>query len=374
MRFSSTLLAVAAALVVPALALDPNNCNTSDKKRDGADFILVEQADNANVASLAKVLKRVSVASVFKDGNHKMTTDSAGRKLWEKKSGFDDEDTDKWVPQGISSTADALDAGTYEGVDGWVVSWHRSDDKSARITFVNRSNDTYRHALLVYPHAADNFREVPIHAGGIMWYGDKLWIVDTSNGIRVFDLANIWQVDTGDAVGKSGDKYTAAGYRYVVPQIRWYKWSSSFPFRFSYLSLDKTVSPPQVLVGEYQTSTSVPIRMAKFDLTNSTTSRLEVDGNKTAKAAWAYCVGIERMQGAVSANGKIFISRSNGKSAGDMFGWVPGKAAHNNAGFFPPSPEDLSYDKRRGGRIYGLTESAGKRYILDYEAKAVKFS
>jgi hypothetical protein len=114
--------------------------------------------------------------------------------------------------------------------------------------------------------------------------------------------------------------------------------------------------------------------MAKFDLTNSTTSRLEVDGNKTAKAAWAYCVGIERMQGAVSANGKIFISRSNGKSAGDMFGWVPGKAAHNNAGFFPPSPEDLSYDKRRGGRIYGLTESAGKRYILDYEAKAVKFS
>jgi hypothetical protein len=220
MRFSSTLLAVAAALVVPALALDPNNCNTSDKKRDGADFILVEQADNANVASLAKVLKRVSVASVFKDGNHKMTTDSAGRKLWEKKSGFDDEDTDKWVPQGISSTADALDAGTYEGVDGWVVSWHRSDDKSARITFVNRSNDTYRHALLVYPHAADNFREVPIHAGGILWFGDKLWIVDTSNGIRVFDLANIWQVDTGDAVGKSGDKYTAAGYRYVVPQIR----------------------------------------------------------------------------------------------------------------------------------------------------------
>ncbi len=222
MRVSSAFLAATAALLMPtSLALDPNNCNTSSKGRSGADFVLVEQSDNTNVASLSKILDRVTVANVFKDGNHQMTTDTSGRKLWEKRPDFNDMDTEKWVPQGISSTADALKNGTYEGRDGWVVSWHRDDDKSARLTFVDRSNDKYRHALLVYPHAADNFREVPIHAGGIMWHGDKLWVVDTNNGIRVFDLANIWQVGSGDGVGKtSGGGYSAAGYKYIIPQIR----------------------------------------------------------------------------------------------------------------------------------------------------------
>ncbi len=221
MRVFSAFLAVTALFVPESLALDPKNCNTATKQRDGADFVLVEQSDNANVAALSKILKKVTVANVFKDGNHKMATDSAGRKLWEKTSSFNDRDTTKWVPQGISSTADAAEGGTYQGKDGWVVSWHRDDDKSARLTFVDRSNDKYRHALLVYPHAADNFREVPIHAGGIAWYGDKLYVVDTNNGIRVFDLANIWEVESGDGAGKkSGGGYSAAGYKYVIPQIR----------------------------------------------------------------------------------------------------------------------------------------------------------
>ncbi len=157
-----------------------------------------------------------------------------------------------------------------------------------------------------------------------------------------------------------------------LTSARWYKWSSSFPFRFSYIALDRTTAPDSLLVGEYQPNTTVPVRMAKYDL-DYTTRRLKMDG-KTATATWAHCVGIDRMQGAVSANGKIYISRSNGKNKGDMFGWVPGKAAHNNAGFFPPSPEDLSYDKRNGGRVYGLTEAGGARYIIDSAASKVKFS
>ncbi|KAK4154425.1 hypothetical protein C8A00DRAFT_32774 [Chaetomidium leptoderma] len=200
----------------------------------------------AQVIGQAFILKNATVADVFKNGNHKMTTDSAGRKLWEKKADFNDLGTEKWVPQGISSTADALDGGTYEGKDGWMVSWHRKDNKGVRVTFVDKFNNKYRHVLLVYPSLQGRrlHSEVAIHAGGIMWYGDKPWY--------------------------------------------------------------------SVLVGEYQPNTTVPVRMAKFAL-NDATGRLKVDG-KTAKATWAYCVGIERMQGAVSANGKIYISRSNGKS------------------------------------------------------------
>ena len=102
------------------------------------------------------------------------------------------------------------------------------------------------------------------------------------------------------------------------------------------------------------------------------TRKLRAAG-KTSKGVWAYCVGIERMQGAVQANGKIYISRSNGGSAGDIWGWTPGKQAHQNKGFVPPSPEDLSYDKR-SQKLYGLTEVAGGRYILTLNAAQIKFS
>ncbi|KAF7554612.1 hypothetical protein G7Z17_g2777 [Cylindrodendrum hubeiense] len=372
MKLSSFLFLAAGSL---SLAQNANNCDTDSKKRNGADFILADQGDNPNLKSLSNLFaeagKQVLVSDVFDDGNHKMTTDSSGKKAWEETSDFDDQNTSKWVPQGITSTADALGAGTYEGKNGWVVSWHRDDDKSARVTFVNRSDDSYRHVLLVYPHAEDDFEEVPVHAGGIMWYGNTLWVVDTWKGIRVFDMDNIWHVESGDGVGKkSNGGYSAAGYKYVLPQIRSYKWTPSFDFRFSFISLDRTTTPDSLLVGEYQTSDDDPIRMVKFEL-DYETRKLKADGT-TAKGSWAYCFGIERVQGAVQADGKIYLSRSNGQSDGDIWGWIPGKTAHQNKGFVPSSPEDLSYDSR-GKKLYGLTEAAGGRYILTLDTSEIKF-
>ena len=212
-------------LATSALAANPNNCNTESKARDGADFVLHDQGANSHLAKLSAVFskagKNVSVAHVFDDGNHKTTKDKSGRLLWESTADYDDFNTNKWVPQGISSTIDAVAEGTYEGKDGWVVTWHRDDDKSVRVAFVDRKTGKYRHALLVYPEADDDFREVPVHAGGVVWYGGYLWVVDTNNGIRLFDLNNIWQVESGDGVGKkSGGGYSAAGYKYVIPQAR----------------------------------------------------------------------------------------------------------------------------------------------------------
>lgn len=359
-------------------AADPANCNTSDKKRTGSDFVLREKPVNGNVASLSSYFKArgkiVSVADVFDDGNHQMTTNSAGHRVWESKPDFDDLNTAKWVPQGISSTADALDVGIYQGKDGWVVSWHNADDTSARVTFVDKATGKYRHVLLVYPHAADDFRPVPVHAGGIVWYGNTLWVVDTKNGIRIFDLDNVWRVDDGDEVGKkSGGGYSAAGYRYVIPQLLWYEWTPSFNFQFSYVSLDRSSTPDSILVGEYRAdSDAYPIRMAKWDL-DYTTRRLKTDSANLAKATWAYCVNIERMQGAAAVDGRIFISRSNGASGnGDIWGWTPGGAATLNAGKLPPGPEDFSYDKRTK-EMFTATEHAGKRYIVKFKASSVNF-
>ena len=78
------------------------------------------------------------------------------------------------------------------------------------------------------------------------------------------------------------------------------------------------------------------------------------------------------MQGAVSANGKFYISRSNQGDPGDLFAWKPGSTAHNNAGFLPASPEDLSFDSVENV-FYTLTEAVNKRYILAYRASQVTF-
>lgn len=220
MNLIASLFAIAACAVV--YAQDPTNCNGESRALKGTDFVLTDQGDSSNVVSLSRIMesngRRVKVSDVFADGNHLMTGPS-NKLAWEAKPDFNDMKTKKWVPQGITSTADAFDAGTYQGYDGWVVSWHRHDDKSVRVSFVDRKTKKYRHVLLVYPHAADDFREVPVR--GILWYGNSLWVVDTWNGIRVFDMDNIWKVSSGDGVGKTaGEDYSAAGYRYVIPQIR----------------------------------------------------------------------------------------------------------------------------------------------------------
>jgi hypothetical protein len=221
MKVSSFFVLAASTL---AVSQSPSSCKGGGK-RNGADFVLTDQGVNKHLAPLSKIFtnakQRVNVSDVFNDGNHKMGG-TATKLSWEKTSSFNDVDTKKWYPQGISSTADAAEVGTYDGKDGWLVSWYSDEAHQVRISFVNKATKKYRHALLVYPAADDNFSAVGVHAGGIMWYGDTLWVVDTSNGIRVFDMSNIWKVGSGDKVGKiSAGKYSAAGYKYVIPQIRY---------------------------------------------------------------------------------------------------------------------------------------------------------
>lgn len=59
----------------------------------------------------------------------------------------------KWIPQDISSSADSNDKGNWYGTGAWAISCHNEDDTSARVTFVDKENNKYRHALLVYPTA-----------------------------------------------------------------------------------------------------------------------------------------------------------------------------------------------------------------------------
>ncbi|KAJ5294751.1 hypothetical protein N7508_009572 [Penicillium antarcticum] len=309
------------------------------------DFTLQESADSSHLAALAKHFegtgKNLSVSAVLDPPT-----------AWAWKSG--DYKTTKWRPQGITSSADAFGKGDWNNHKAWIVSWYQTGD-SVRVSFVDRKTNKYRHALLVYPSADDDFKSITIHAGGIMWYGNLLYVVDTNNGIRAFDLDNIWEVDIADGVGKNEKGYSADGYRYVLPQIR--------------------DSPDTLLVGEFvrdgevdKNRDPVPIRLVKYQL-DSTTRRLRTDDKGLATASWAHCVDILKVQGAVSYDDKFYLSRSNGRNpkAGDLFTWKEGKTAKEYPGWFMAGNEDLSYNPVRK-EYYTVTEYDGGRYILSYKA------
>ena len=120
-----------------------------------------------------------------------------------------DMSTPDWVPQGLT-------AGVSGTTNVAIVAWHytlSSPDKGVRISVADISDMSlsavnYRHVLLVRPTASGNFTIIPEHGGGLAWYGNYLYMADTSDGIRVFDLTQIREVSTSTtcdtAIGKVG--------------------------------------------------------------------------------------------------------------------------------------------------------------------------
>ncbi|KAI9933527.1 hypothetical protein MW887_008000 [Aspergillus wentii] len=369
----SSLLSLLSLLPL-ALGADPRSC-TGKTKLSPSDFTLQESTDNQYLPSLDKIFenKNTTITHVLATANRslKKGKPSVGNgdpaEAWAWNSG--DDSTPKWTPQGISSSADALGKGEWNGREVWMVSWHNEKDTNVRISFVDRETHEYRHVLLVEPTAKDDFEAVAVHAGGITWYGDQLFVVDTKHGLRVFDLGRIWKVGKGEKIGKDGDGYSAGGYRYVVPQIRSYKWTpgSDSPFRFSWVSLDRSDSPDTLLIGEFVRKDSDPIRLVKWPL-NADTRKLQTNDKGIASANFAHCVDFLRVQGGFSTDNTFYLSRSNGKApkTGDLFKWKPGEKSELKEGWFMAGNEDLSYNPVKK-EWYTITEYQDDRFILTYK-------
>lgn len=347
-----------------------------------SNFKLIRSADNSAYNTLVNALPKASVSAVLDSSNRTATPMTASAGAAQAKNfaaGFDwqsgDNTVTEWIPQGITTSADAYDAGTYEGRDAVLVSWYDSGTapaKGVRISFVDRTTPTkpvYRHVLLVEPITSGSnasYKAISIHAGGIMWYGNLLYVVDTYNGLRVFDLNNILEVSTATdtTIGRGADgTYTAYGYRYVLPQK--FSYQQSVPsgvkaMRFSFVSLDRTTAPDSILIGEFD-EVGDGSRLYRFNI--DYTTRELVATNGTATAAWAYEVNIRAMQGAASVNGKYYISRSNPGAKGDLVTWVQGQSVKINSAALPYGTEDFSYVKARD-ELWTLSEHAGSRHVL----------
>ncbi|MEO8797586.1 MAG: hypothetical protein ABI551_06855 [Polyangiaceae bacterium] len=188
------------------------------------------------VTALEKIAPHASTATILGDLNRAATATTAVPGAppgvgvafqW----ATDDDAVTTWVPQGITGSADASASGLVDGRRVVLVSWYYTPpdgstyEKGVRLAFVDVTNPqkpTYRFVLLVEPTgtaATPDFAPITIHAGGIAWFGDLLYMVETGKGFRVFDTSRAMQIATdADVIGCTSTGCHTGLYKYVVPQ------------------------------------------------------------------------------------------------------------------------------------------------------------
>jgi hypothetical protein len=293
---------------------------------------------------------------------------------------WDEEDTAsrRWWPQGITSSSDASPEEQYAGRDVLVTTSYsqviRKLGKGARISVVDVSNPErvrYRHVLLVTAHLDDQgrltLRPVNAHAGGIVWNGSYLHVAGTAKGIHTFhvdDVVAVTGTDRPEQLGPlPGGGIAGFGHRYVLPARCVHQAASGDgvePLRYSFLSLTRENGAPELVAGEYGRG-PMTTRLLRLDL--------DPDGLPTADPAGACRPklvepgGVERMQGAVSVEGRLYVTTSAGtRGMGSIWVGQPG-ALRQYPYATPPGPEDICY-RSSGDRLWTVTEYPGRRFVL----------
>jgi hypothetical protein len=307
----------------------------------------------------------------------------------------------EWIPQGVSSVADAQEDGRWGEREALLVSWYDSavePKKGVRISFLDPSTRKYRHVLLVYPYLAADGRPTyeivgrpqgGIHAGGIAWYGNYLYVADTTRGIRVFDMRYIFDLaasadgDTSDKgrIGWSGGAYRGFCYRYVMPRVdAWvnaagpdnddpgFNCSGTGAPKFSYTAVDRSETPDRLITGEFCDDSGDVGRVARWPLDGATGRPLADPADGLVHASEAYRLARDEIQGAVSYGGTWYLSRTERRAGNGQL--ILARPDASPEGTLRPTqtrtagigPEDLSFWPGQG-LVWTVTEFAGRRML-----------
>lgn len=308
-----------------------------------------------------------------------------------------DEQTDEWRPQGICGFtwgSRTFLLVTWYGTDTDEVADSHNHYKGTRLALVDITNMnaiTYRLILLVQnkanantsllydkpvapesPVQYDSFIPVTMHAGGIACYNQKIYIADTSLGLRVFDLNNL--IDTVDsdasknAIGKQANGHLIAfDYTCILPQTGYYKITGgASPFSSVSLGTGTSGSAPYLWTSQYKKSdaTTVP-QMFGFPLNSngvvSGPALLSTPYDNTGAGDYVYYA-----QGAYKSGNTSFLTitgqSSYEGSTARLVKYVDG-ATTGSRYRWPHGAEALYADA--GGLLWCLTEYETAKYGQD---------
>ncbi|EFQ82203.1 hypothetical protein HMPREF0063_12727 [Aeromicrobium marinum DSM 15272] len=319
--------------------------------------------------------RRVGLRGVLGDLHRRATpTDVPGRAAgtgltWEAR----DRASTRWYPQGITTSADAYGPdsggqGTFDDRSVVVTSWYARGfvgrvflGSRLSVLDVTDPDVRYRHVLLVEPRRLGPVRwlhPVRVHAGGIVWYGDHLFVAGSASGIRVFAL---------DAVERA--RVPWRGYRYLLPQVTRYVAEhdrGTRPMTYSFMSLDRSGPTDHLVVGEYGRAGGSH-RLMRYALDRAT-HLLAHDEEELARPVEQFERQVPRMQGAAVVDGTWVVTASAGEgNPGDL--WVGRPDAFvRHRGVLPTGPEDITWWPQRG-ELWSLTEWPGRRWVYPVDAR-----
>ncbi|MGA8992817.1 MAG: hypothetical protein WB441_00750 [Nocardioidaceae bacterium] len=278
----------------------------------------------------------------------------------------------RWWPQGITTSSDGghldgrLPSGLGPGRSVVVTSaYSRTLDgvnQGSRLSFVDVSDPgrlRYRHVLLVDPVRSPDgsleVRPVRLHAGGIVWHGDHLYVAGTARGFATFRL--------DDVVAVPSEVPDVFGYRYVLP-VRFGYDARTEPggsrMHYSFVSLDRGGPRPGLVTGEYgrgERST----RLARYEIDHATgLLRADEDGGCHPVVLDD---GVPGMQGAVVVDGTWYVTTSRGRfRLGSVWVGRPGRLQERRHRL-PVGPEDISYWPEHD-LLWSLSEYPWARYVF----------
>ena len=322
---------------------------------------------------LGRGFRRVGLRAVIADTNRTARRVDVPAEAAAEGFTWDPRDTEshRWWPQGITTSADAYGhedtAGRFNGRAVLLTSWYAHGGfgrrlLGSRITVVadvDSQAPSYRHVLLVEPVKVGPmhlFRPVRVHAGGIVWYGDHLFVAGSDAGIRVFRLDDITHVR---------NRVRARGYRYVLPQASTYDADQDpdqTALTYSFLSLDRGPEIDRLVAGEYGTKGSGSHRLVRYPLDRDT-QLLRGDEQGRSVALELHESQPDRMQGATLVGDTWVVTASAGEGRpGDL--WV-GRPGHlrRHRGVLPTGPEDVAHWPQRR-QVWSLSEWPGRRWVF----------
>jgi hypothetical protein len=344
-----------------------------------ADYHQFDAVGNALVSTLGTA----PVHTVMDNANHDRTGLPSDFKPAGLSGGFRFDSTDngdcKNYPQGITTSRDAVgtaNSGNYDGHQLVAVSWYTKSacdgaSTRSRITLADWDAtypNKYRKVLLVAPTgsaATPNFADIPIHAGGVSWYGDYLYVADTGHGMRVFDMRKILKTNTGgtaDQIGRqSNGVYYAHNYAYVLPQIGTVAshTTSGTNLVWSTISLDRVSK--SVVMTEYTCPSGCadypnrPSRAIRFPFAASGTFAANTTASQALQLPWY------KLNGVASHNGRWWFNSSGDKK---LYYWASATGPASYA--FVSSGESMSYweDTANADLLWTLQEGAGNRNVF----------
>lgn len=256
--------------------------------------------------------------------------------------------TTKWYPQGI-------DLGIWEGRRTLAVSWFRQDRMrqhlASRIAFVDLERSRHLDVALAIEDADGELLPAQIHAGGLAWFGDRLFVAATGQGIWEFDLSDLRRVRGPLArrlAGARGRGRRAGALVAVRSRVH------PVPLRCSYLGrvFDDAGEPlRRVLIGEYRGDENG--RIGEFSIPEDPDGRFDrLD---------QFSPGIPSMQGAVRWGDRYLVSQSDGMRAGVL--WSGGRdSLKRDSVALPVGCEDLALDLE-ARLLWSLGEHPWRRVV-----------